>query len=585
MEERVERRLAAILCADIVGYSRLMGADEEGTLSSLKTHRRELIDPLIATHQGRIVKTTGDGFLIEFASVVDAVRFAVVLVQGMTDRNADVPEDRRMRFRVGINLGDIIVDDNDIFGDGVNVAARLEALAEPGEIYVSSSVREQVGEKLPICFIDRGEHHVKNIARPVRVYRIDSTRPDGVPQATQPVVAASVRPSIAVLPFTNMTAGDEQEYFTDGIVEDIISGLSRIKWLLVIARNTSFIYKGKAVDVKQVGRELRVRYVLEGSVRKAGNRVRITAQLIDAETGAHVWADRYDRSLDDIFAVQDEITLSTVGAIEPSLREAEIERVKRKRPENLDAYDLLLRALPHTYAAMPAEARVAVPLLERALTLEPDYGLAHAYLAWCREVLFVREGFKVEDRSAALRHARAAIEHGRDDANALALGAFVIAMVEHDRVTATDMLEAALALSPSCSLALLLGAAGLAWGGDAKRALEWGERGIRLSPHDRLAFGAYHSLAIGHLLQGRHDEAANAARRAIQSNPGFSLSHMLLAVALAKLDRLAEAKEAVSRVLALQPNFTIRGFCEGLAVPESLASILIEGCDAAGLPN
>jgi adenylate cyclase len=333
-DERTQRRLAAILAADVAGYSRLMGADEEGTLAVLKTHRRELIDPLISQHQGRIVKTTGDGLLSEFASIVDAVRCAVVMQQGMESRNAGVHESRRIRFRVGINVGDVIVEDDDIFGDGVNVAARLQALAEPGQICVSATVREHVAARLPIDFADLGEHSVKNITRPVHVYRIEThVEPrSAAPDPEQALLALPDRPSIAALPFTNMSGDVEQDYFADGMVEDIITGLARIKWLFVIARNSSFAYKGKSVDVKQAGRELGVRYVLEGSVRKAGTRVRITSQLIDAQTGAHLWAERYDRPLDDIFALQDEITLSVIGAIEPSLRQAEIERVKRKRP-------------------------------------------------------------------------------------------------------------------------------------------------------------------------------------------------------------------------------------------------------------
>ena len=346
---RTARRLAAILAADVAGYSRLMGADEEGTLAALKAHRRELIDPLIAQHQGRIVKTTGDGVLIEFASIVDAVRCAVVMQQGMEDRNANVDESEHIRFRVGINVGDVIVEDEDIFGDGVNVAARLEALAQPGEICVSATVREHVGEKLPIGFVDLGEHSVKNIARPVHVYRIETRVEPKNPVQGEPakaMLAFPDRPSIAVLPFTNMGGDVEQDYFADGMVEDIITGLARIKWLFVIARNSSFAYKGRSVDVKQAGRELGVRYILEGSVRKASSRVRVTGQLIEAETGRHVWADRYDRTLEDVFALQDELTMSVVAAIEPSLRQAEIERVKRKRPDSLDAYDLVLQRPP-----------------------------------------------------------------------------------------------------------------------------------------------------------------------------------------------------------------------------------------------
>jgi TolB-like protein len=422
VEQRVERRLTAILAGDVVGYSRLMGADEEGTLSRLNAHRREFLEPKIADHRGRIVKRTGDGILIEFASAVDAARCAVEIQHGMIERNAPVPQDKRIELRIGIHVGDVIIEDGDIFGDGVNIAARLEGIAQPGGICISDDAYRQVRGKLDANFQDAGEQELKNIARPVRVYQLQPS--GGATEA--PALALPDKPSIAVLPFQNLSGDPEQEYFADGMVEDIISGLSRIKWLFVIARNSTFTYKGRPVDVKQVGRELGVRYVLEGSVRKVADRVRITGQLIDAATGAHVWGERYDRRLEDIFALQDEITLNVVGAIEPSLRDAEIERVKRKRPDSLDAYDLVLRALPHVYVAMPEEATKAVPPLEKALALEPSYAGAHGLLAWCHEILFVRAGFKEENRAAAIHHAQAAITHGRDDATALALGAFVI---------------------------------------------------------------------------------------------------------------------------------------------------------------
>jgi TolB-like protein len=331
-----------------------------------------------------------------------------------------------------------------------------------------------------------------------------------------PALPRADKPSIAVLPFANLSGDPEQEYFADGIVDDIITGLSRIRWLLVIARNSSFAYRGRSVDVKQIGRELGVRYALEGSVRRSGNRVRITTQLIEAETGVHIWAERYDRSLDDIFALQDEITLSAVGAIEPSLREAEIGRVNRKRPENLDAYDLLLRALPHVYAAMPDEANTAVPLLERALALQPDYGLAHGYLSLCYEIVFARGGHDPEIAAAAVRHAHAAIAHGRDDATALALGAFTIALVKHDRPAAIEAFETALALSPSCSIACIFGAVAMGWAGEAERAVKWGEQALRLSPFDRVNYSAHQALALGHFMNRRFEEAANAARRSGQ---------------------------------------------------------------------
>jgi adenylate cyclase len=579
--ERVERRLAAILASDVVGYSRLMGEDEEGTLAALKTLLHELIDPKVREHCGRLVKTTGDGALVEFASVVDAVRCAVEVQRDMAARNADIPAERRIEFRIGINLGDIIIDEGDIYGDGVNVAARLEALAEPGGVCVSRVVRDQVRDKLDFGFEDLGEQHVKNIARPVRVYRVLI---GGAPMARRAAQAVPDRPSIAVLPFQNLSPDPEQEYFADGMVEDIITGLCRIRWLFVIARNSSFTYKGQAVDVKRVGSELGVRYVLGGSVRKAGKRVRITTQLVEAETGIHVWAERYDRSLDDIFALQDEITLSTVGAIEPSLRAAEIERVKRKRPENLDAYDLVLRALPNVGTGMPDGVRIAVPLLERALALEPDYGLAHGCLAWCLEVLFVRDGLDPAIAAAAVRHAHAAIIYGRDDATALGMAGFVISLVEHDRPTAIEALESALTLSPSCSIALILGSVAMGWANEAERALAWGERAVRLSPFDRLIFAAHIGLAVGHFAKSRYEEAMSAARRAIRSNPGFSVAHWVLAASLAALGRIPEAKVAAAQVLALSPNFTTAGTCACVGVPAALAAPLTKACCAAGLP-
>jgi adenylate cyclase len=405
------RRLAAILAADVAGYSRLMGADEEGTLERLKALRRELLDPKIAEHHGRVVKTTGDGLLMEFPSVVDAVRCAVEVQQAMPDRNTGVAADNRIELRIGINLGDVIVEGDDLYGDGVNIAARIEALADAGGVFVSNTVHDHVRDRLPFVFEDLGEQQVKNIARPVRVYRVrDAGTTVKSPSApVPPVLTLPDKPSIAVLPFANMSGDPEQEYFADGMVEEIITALSRIRWLFVIARNSSFIYKGQAVDVKQVGRELGVRYVLEGSVRKAGGRVRITAQLIDATSSVHLWADRFDRALDDVFALQDELTISVVGAIEPSLRKAEIERARRKRPDSLDAYDLYLRALPLASTAMPEDADKALPLLEEAIRLEPDYSAAHAVLAWCHEQRYLRGGLDEATREAARRHARAEI--------------------------------------------------------------------------------------------------------------------------------------------------------------------------------
>jgi TolB-like protein len=381
------RRLAAILAADVAGYSRLIGADEEGTLNRLKSIRAELIDPNISEHHGRVVKTTGDGFLVEFASVVDGLRCASEWQRGMAERNADVPPTSRIEFRMGVNVGDVVVEDGDIFGDGVNVAARLEGLAEPGGICVSARVQEDVAGRLDLTFDDLGEQSLKNIARSVRAYRVRLAAAENISKSV-PVERVLVlplpdKPSIAVLPFANMSGDPEQEYFADGMVEEIITALSRIRWLFVIARNSTFTYKGRSVDVKQVGRELGVRYILEGSVRKAGQRVRITGQLIDALTGTHLWADRFDGSLEDIFELQDKVAVSVAGVIEPALQAAETARSAARPTTDLTAYDLYLRALAAYFPITKERIFEALGLLEQAIAIDRHYGPALAWAANC----------------------------------------------------------------------------------------------------------------------------------------------------------------------------------------------------------
>ena len=378
--ERLERRLTAILAADVAGYSRLTCADEEGTHVQLQDHLRSLVDPKIAEHRGRVVKNTGDGMLAEFGSVVDAVRCAVDIQHGMAERNADVPEEQRIEFRIGINVGDIIMDRGDIFGDGVNVATRLEGVAEPGGICVSARVQEDARGKLDVSFEDAGEQQLKNITRPVRVYRVRFAEGDTLAAIPQRL-ALPDKPSIAVLPFQNMSGDPSQEYFADGMVEDIITALSRIKWLFVIARTSSFAYKDEAVDIKRIGRELGVRYVLEGSVRKAGQQVRITAQLIDALNGAHLWAERFDGSLEDVFELQDKVALSVAGVIEPTLIAAEIRRSAARPTSDLTAYDLYLRALSHGYTWQKEGVVAALELVERAIERDPHFGPALALAA------------------------------------------------------------------------------------------------------------------------------------------------------------------------------------------------------------
>jgi adenylate cyclase len=459
-EARVERRLAAILAVDVAGYSRLMGEDEEGTLAALRSIRRELGDPKIKEHRGRIVKTTGDGLLVEFASVVDAVRCAVETQREMATRNAAIPPERRIEFRMGINLGDIIVEDGDIFGDGVNIAARLEALAEPGEICVSRVVRDQVRDKLDFSFADMGEQQVKNIARPVRVYSIGSqvSNPQGEAQETAPVARALTlpeKPSLAVLPFQNMTGDAEQEYFVDGMVEEITTAISRLPWLFVIARNSAFTYKGKAIDVKQVAQELGVRYVLEGSVRKAGRRVRITGQLIDTTTSAHIWADRFDGALDDIFDLQDEVASSVAAAIEPKLRQSEMDRAARKPTESLNAYDLYLRAVAQFNRWSEDGFAAGVMLARQALVIDPSYAPAAAMIGWCRTMQRVQGwgSLSDDDIAEAVLLSRQALEPARDDPDTLWQAGYTLFKLAGEASVAEAMLDRAVTLNPNAAAA------------------------------------------------------------------------------------------------------------------------------------
>ena len=578
----MERRLAAILAADVAGYSRLMGISEEGTHQRLKSHRQELVEPKIEQHHGRIIKNTGDGFLAEFMSVVAAVRCATEIQQEMTARNSGLADDKRIDFRMGVHQGDIIVDSGDIFGDGVNVAARLEGIADPGGICVSARVQEDVRGALDLPFDDIGEQHLKNIQRPVRVYRIVS---ENKPAALPAVLSLPDRPSIAVLPFQNLSGDAQQEYFVDGMVEDIINGLSRIKGLFVIARNSTLSYKGHTVDFKQIGRDLGVRYVLEGTVRKATDRLRMTAELVEAATGIHIWTERYERKLDDVFLLQDELTLSVVAAIQPSLRSAEAERVKRKRPDSLDAYDLVLQAQHDVYAQMQENVTRALALLKRALALDPHYALAHAFTAMCFHTLYLRGGLGEEHRQASVRHAQAALLHGQDDALALTCAAFCIGMDGHDRPGALPVFEAALAISPSSALTYFLGSVMFAWGGDALRGIEWGERGVRLSPFDPWRASGHIAIALGHFQQGDLERSAIAARKAVQSRPGFSIGYLILAAPLAKLGRIQEAKNAATRALELQPALRFSMQFAGVDCDPALAAILREPLLAAGLPE
>jgi adenylate cyclase len=590
-DARVERRLAAVLAADVAGYSRLMGADEEGTLARLKEVRKVLVDPTIAKHRGRIVKTTGDGMLVEFASAVDAVRSAVEVQDGIADQSDSVPPDQRIKFRIGIHVGDIIIDDNDIFGDGVNVAARIEGIAEPGGVCMSNDAYRQVRGKVDIVCDDMGPQHLKNIAEPMQAWRVRLT--GQISSAVRSALTASEpqafplpdKPSIAVLAFQNMSGDPEQEYFADGMVEDIITALSRFKWLFVIARNSSSTFKGKAVDIKDVGRRLGVRYVLEGSVRKAAGKVRITGQLIDASTGAHLWADRFERNLTDIFALQDEVTVAVVSAVQPKLLETEIEMATRRRPENLTAYDLYLLARQKADLRNREGAAEAIRLAHRALDLDPR-SISAAVWAADLHLISVTQGFTTDpqfDRNEAIRLSRLAISLDENDEGALSMAAYITALFIGDYETAIDFADRAVARNPNDARAWRRRGWTYRTVGQHEEAIRSFERSIRLSPLDPTLHIALAGIGSALNELRRFDEAVAITKRALRQNQSNSGTHRGLASALAHLGRDAEAREAAARLLEVDPAFTISGWIARGG--QSNAHLLIEGLRKAGLPE
>ena len=584
---RVERRLSAIFASDVVGYSRLMGIDEEGTLARLNAVRREFLEPKITEHRGRVVKRTGDGILIEFASAVDATRCAVETQHGMSLRNADIPPEKRIELRIGVHVGDIIIEDDDIFGDGVNIAARLESIAQPGGICISDDAYRQVRGKIDVNFQDSGEQMLKNIARPVRVYQL---RPDGEARATGAGggLALPDKPSIAVLAFQNMSGDSEQEFFADGIAEDIITALSKARWLFVIARNSSFTYKGKSIDIRQVGRELGVRYVLEGSVRKASNRVRITAQLIDATTGHHMWADRYDRGLEDIFAVQDEITQNITGALAPGIVAAEVQRAQSKNSAELGQWERVMRAHWHIRRFTRDDCLEAIRLIEEVLQHDPRNSLALVDLAlnWNFGGVF---GWTKEPTPVALdksgEAARRAVAIDDQDATAqTVLGVYEVFVRRHD--DAIRRLQRATELDANSSLARGYLGVAYAFGGEVERALIALEGAIRLSPRDYQMVIWRTASAWACLAGGRFEDALKAATQAVESNPNFPDAHSTLAVAAAHLGRLNEAKAGLDGFLRLLPGLTLRDL--RLDRPfrrEQDRELFLAGLRKAGLPE
>lgn len=576
-----------MLAADVAGYSRLMGIDEEGTLARLKAVRKGVIDPTIASHRGRIVKTTGDGMLVEFASAVDAARSAIEVQRSMSAQNADVPHGIRIDFRIGIHVGDIILDDNDIFGDGVNIAARLEGIAEAGGVCISDDAYRQIRGKLDVAWDDLGLQTLKNIAEPMRAWRVHLGQSAVKAKAVSPAgqsLALPDKPSIAVLPFQNMSCDPEQEYFADGMVEDIITALSRVKWFFVIARNSSFTYKGKHVDIRQVGRELGVRYVLEGSIRKSGNRVRITGQLIEAATGNHVWADKFEGSLEDVFELQDRITETVVAAIEPSLQVAEIRRSSFKPTANLDAYDFYLRALSQHYAHTHESLDEALRLLNRALNFDRDYAFAKAFAAYIHCVRHSQGWASSEEIAAGGRLAHEALLSSRDEPTTIAFAAHALAWLTQDYETALAAMDRALHLNANSAHILTRSGWLRVWVSDANQAIPDLLRAIRLSPVDPEIGYPLGGLAYAFLIKEEADKALEYARRSAREMPRWVSAWCAVAVASVKTGRLDEARDAARHIRLVSPMFSNSNRPKIVRDPY-FAQMFSDGLRKAGIPE
>ena len=590
-EERVQRRLAAVVAADVVGYSKMMGRDEAGTHARLKSLRAEFLHPKVTEYGGRIVKTTGDGSLIEFPSAVDAVSHAIDVQRGMAERNANVPSSQQIQFRLGINVGDIIVDEDDIYGDGVNVAARLEDIAEPGGICVSSIVKESIGNRVDVAYADGGEVMVKNIDRPIRVWRWHprGEPPLHGPQSATPDAAPALpnKPSLAVLPFENLSSDPEQGFLADGLVDEVITALSRFRTFAVVARNSTFAYKGRAVDVRSVARDLGVRYILEGSVQRSGDKIRVTAQLIEGASGAHVWAEKFEGVVSDIFDFQDEITKSVIGLIEPQIRKAEIERARRKRPESLDAWDLYVQALPLVYSAHVPGYTDAIELLDRATRLEPNYAPALALAAWAHERRKTYGGTApagVDDVEMSLMLTQCALDADPDDAMAMALLGWERIWFRRD-YSGLALCSRAVELNPNNRAVLDLAAIAHLFAGDLDEVIACGTWALQLSPGAPDAYTCVTRISSAHFCAGRFEEAARWAQRSIDLERGFVFSHLFLAGSYAHLGRIEEAREEMKVALTLRPDFTVAFWRDGpMRFPER-KKLLIDGMRLAGMPE
>ena len=578
-----ERRYATIVCLDVVGSSRMMEIDEGAALSAIRSLLADVVGPAAARHRGRIVKTTGDGAMLEFASPVEAVTCSVEIQRTAVSRAVEQAEDARVLLRIGVNLGDIVVgEDGDLYGDDVNIAARLETLADPGGLCISAKVHEELKGKLAIAFEDRGEHALKNIGRPIRIYATDAF------DAPAPRIALALpdKPSIAVLPFRNLDDDLEHDYFTDGVVEDILTALGRLKWLFVSARSSTFSYKGHLIDPKRVGSELGVRYLLQGSVRRAGSRLRLTSRLVEAETGDQIWADRYEGALEDVFELQDQITANVAGAIEPRLRHAEIERARRKAPEHLSSYDCFLRALALMYESTPASLEAAMTLLDATIARDPGYAQPYALAAWiCMYRTaqgWVSEG--ADDAARGVAYARAAIEREREDSTALWMAASAFGVLARDVEMARLLLSKAIQLNPNCAPAFWMNGWALCFVGQPREAIADLRTAIRLSPVDRTTVAAASGLALAFCMDGQFEESVAWARKAISDQGSWTASYRPLAASLAQLGQEDEARRVAERLLELDPHYRMSRV-RALYRPGASTDRYFDGLRMAGLPE
>jgi adenylate cyclase len=582
-----------VVAADVAGYSRLIGRDEERTVAQLKALRKTLVDPAVASHHGRIVKNTGDGMLAEFASAVDAARCAIFIQQEMAGQNASVAAELRIEFRIGIHVGDIIIDDDDIFGDGVNIAARLEGVAQPGGICISDDAHRQIRGKVDSSFDDIGEQNLKNISEPMRAWCIrlpgeaaPAVRTGSSRAQRSQVLALPDKPSIAVLPFDNMSAEAGQEYLADGIVEAITATLSRIRSFFVIARNSAFAYKGRAANVRDIGKELGVAYLLEGSVQKAGNRLRIIVQLVETEGGAHVWSSRFDGGLDEFFDLEDRITEQVAGALQPSIRIAEIERSRRKRPQDLGCYDYTMRAMPHVWALEKQRSAQALELIEQALQIDPEYPLALSLAAWChaqRGVYNWTDDVAGEQAMARSLAERAANLSSEDPIILAVLGA--VQTFVRNYGTARVLLERALALDPNNAWAW----SRLGWienyADQPRKAIENFERALRLSPVDPMNFNNYAGIGSAHEVAREYDKAAAFYQRALEEQPNANWIYRNLASSLSGAGRIDEARQAFAEMMRYYPDLTATKFRQAMVFSAATLDVMVANLKRMGLPD